>query len=128
MSYQENRLSASAIKYLFTISDLCKDGNGVRCIDVSTELKVTKPSAHHMIQSLCDAGLAERERYGAAYLTENGFEAAKLYKSCYDMLFKQIKNAVSLDDNDCRNAACAALEQIAGRMMQAPAQKGVQND
>ena len=25
-----------------------------------------------MIQSLCDAGLAERERYGAVYLTDEG--------------------------------------------------------
>ena len=128
MSYRENKLSASAIKYLLTISDLCKDGNDVRCIAISSELKVTKPSAHHMIQCLCDAGLAERERYGAVYLTEDGFEAAKIYKSCYDTLFKQIKNVVSLDDNGCRNAACAALEQIADCLMQPAAQKGVQND
>ncbi len=128
MINRENKLSASAIKYLLTISDLCKDGSGVRCIDISTELKVTKPSAHHMIQCLCDVGLAERERYGAVYLTKDGFEAAKLYKSCYDKLFKQIKNVVSLDDNGCRNAVCAALEQIADCLIHPTAQKGVQND
>ena len=34
MPYQENRLSASAIKYLLAVSGLCKDGKGVRCVDV----------------------------------------------------------------------------------------------
>ena len=113
MPYQENRLSASAIKYLLAISGLCKDGKGVRCVDVSTELNVTKPSAHHMIQSLCDAGLAERERYGAVYLTDEGREVAALYRTCYDALFIQIKKVVRVDDTACRNAACAALEQVA---------------
>ena len=149
MPYQENRLSASAIKYLLAISGLCKDGKGVRCVDVSTELNVTKPSAHHMIQSLCDAGLAERERYGAVYLTDEGKqafdamgqhdlaavcivsegrEAAALYRTCYDALFIQIKKVVSVDDTACRNAACAALEQVADQMPQLAAQKGAQND
>ena len=123
MPYQENRLSASAIKYLLAISGLCKDGKGVRCVDVSTELNVTKPSAHHMIQSLCDAGLAERERYGAVYLTDEGREAAALYGSCYDALFMQIKKVVCVDD-----AACAALEQVADQMPQLAVQKGAQND
>ncbi len=128
MPYQENRLSASAIKYLLAISGLCKDGKGVRCVDVSTELNVTKPSAHHMIQSLCDAGLAERERYGAVYLTDEGREAAALYGSCYDALFMQIKKVVCVDDAACRNAACAALEQVADQMPQLATQKGAQND
>lgn len=128
MPYQENGLSASAIKYLLAISGLCKDGKGVRCVDVSTELNVTKPSAHHMIQSLCDAGLAERERYGAVYLTDEGREAAALYRTCYDALFIQIKKVVSVDDTACRNAACAALEQVADQMPQLAAQKGAQND
>ena len=118
MSYQQNKLTASAIKYLLAISGLCRDGKGVRCVDVSTELNVTKPSAHHMIQSLCDAGLAERERYGAVFLTDEGRETAALYRSCYDALFSQIKSAVGADDAACRNAACAALEQVADQVPQ----------
>lgn len=118
MPHPENKLTASAIKYLLAISGLCRDGKGVRCVDVSTELNVTKPSAHHMIQSLCDAGLAERERYGAVYLTDEGREAAALYGSCYETLFSQIKSAVGADDAACRNAACAALEQVADHMPQ----------
>ena len=96
MPYQENRLSASAIKYLLAISGLCKDGKGVR--------------------------------YGAVYLTDEGREAAALYRTCYDALFIQIKKVVSVDDTACRNAACAALEQVADQMPQLAAQKGAQND
>ena len=62
------------------------------------------------------------------YLTDEGREAAALYRSCYDALFMQIKKAVCVDDAACRNAACAALEQVADQMPQLAAQKGAQND
>ncbi|MEI3084998.1 MAG: hypothetical protein V8S87_02775 [Oscillospiraceae bacterium] len=30
---------------------------------------MSKPSAHSMIQNLCDLGLAEKQKYGAVHLT-----------------------------------------------------------
>ena len=62
------------------------------------------------------------------YLTDEGREAAALYGSCYDALFMQIKKVVCVDDAACRNAACAALEQVADQMPQLAVQKGAQND
>ena len=76
MSNQKRTLTPAAIKYLLAISELCSGGRGARSVDVAMRLNVSKPSTHHMIQALCEAGYAERERYGAIYLTDAGRSAA----------------------------------------------------
>ena len=57
-------LSSSAIKYLLVLSELCVSGQGARCKDIAARMSVSKPSAHSMIQNLCDLGLAEKQKYG----------------------------------------------------------------
>ena len=69
-------LSSSAIKYLLVLSELCVSGQGARCKDIAARMSVSKPSAHSMIQNLCDLGLAEKQKYGAVHLTEQGSEEA----------------------------------------------------
>ena len=86
MSNQKRTLTPAAIKYLLAISELCSGGRGARSVDVATRLNVSKPSTHHMIQALCEAGYAERERYGAIYLTDAGRSAAAAYGACCERL------------------------------------------
>lgn len=112
MSNQKETLTPAAIKYLLAISGLCTDGRGARNVDIAAKLNVSKPSTHHMMQILCDAGLAERQRYGAVFLTERGRDAAALYGACYDQLCIRLKSALGLEDSACRSAAFAVLEQI----------------
>ena len=73
-------LTASAIKYLLTLYELGGGERGVRSVDLAARMRVSKPSTHAMLQSLCAAGLAEKERYGAVRLSEAGRSAAALYR------------------------------------------------
>lgn len=112
MSNQKRTLTPAAIKYLLAISELCSGGRGARSVDVATRLNVSKPSTHHMIQALCEAGYAERERYGAIYLTDAGRSAAAAYGACCERLCEQLGSALGLEKEVCRSAAYAALEQL----------------
>lgn len=112
MSNQKRTLTPAAIKYLLAISELCSGGRGARSVDVATRLNVSKPSTHHMIQALCEAGYAERERYGAIYLTDAGRSAAAAYGACCERLCEQLGSALGLGKDVCRSAAYAALEQL----------------
>ena len=55
-------LTASAIKYLLILLELCKNETGARCMDIAGQLHVTKPSVHSMIGNLCGAGGEEKIR------------------------------------------------------------------
>ena len=72
MEHPEKALSAAAIKYLLTIAELCGKRPGARCVDIAGRMGVSKPGAHSMIRNLCEAGLAEKERYGTVFLTDAG--------------------------------------------------------
>ena len=65
-------LTASAIKYLLALLDLCQNDAGARCMDIAEQLRVKKPSVHSMIENLCAAGLAEKKKYGTVFLTPEG--------------------------------------------------------
>lgn len=72
-------LTASAIKYLLILLELCKNETGARCMDIAGQLHVTKPSVHSMIGNLCSAGLAEKKKYGNVFLTPAGRAEAERY-------------------------------------------------
>ena len=65
-------MTPAAIKYLLVLDDLCREGKGVRSVEIAARMNVSKPSAHSMLQNLCQAGLVEKERYGTVYLTQEG--------------------------------------------------------
>ena len=112
VSERNHSLTPAAIKYLLAVSELCRGGRGARSVDVAAKLCVSKPSTHHMLQALCDSGLAERERYGAIYLTEQGRQSAALYAAGYDSIRTQLQRSLGLEDPACRSAAFAVLEQV----------------
>ena len=60
-------LTASAIKYLLVLLELCKNETGARCMDIAGQLHVTKPSVHSMIGNLCSAGLAEKKNTATSF-------------------------------------------------------------
>ena len=68
-------MTPAAIKYLLVLDDLCREGKGVRSVEIAARMNVSKPSAHSMLQNLCQAGLVEKERYGTVYLTREGRSA-----------------------------------------------------
>ena len=60
-------LTASAIKYLLILLELCKNETGARCMDIAGQLHVTKPSVHSMIGNLCSAGWRRRKNTATSF-------------------------------------------------------------
>ena len=65
-------MTPASIRYLLVLDDLCREGRGVRSVEIAARMNVSKPSAHSMLQNLCQAGLVEKERYGTVFLTPEG--------------------------------------------------------
>lgn len=105
-------LSSSAIKYLLVLSELCVSGQGARCKDIAARMSVSKPSAHSMIQNLCDLGLAEKQKYGAVHLTEQGSEEAARYSLGCAQLSEKLKSALGLSEDVCSHIACTVLAEL----------------
>lgn len=50
----KNKLTASHIRYLLVMKRLEQCGTGVRSVDLASELGVSKPSIHVMLNTLCE--------------------------------------------------------------------------
>ena len=61
-------LTASNIRYLLTMIKLDQAGKGVRCVDIATNLGLSKPSVHNMMDTLVQMGFVNRNTYGVAFL------------------------------------------------------------
>lgn len=72
MSNCPQAMTPASIRYLLVLDDLCREGRGVRSVEIAARMNVSKPSAHSMLQNLCQAGLVEKERYGTVFLTPEG--------------------------------------------------------
>ena len=103
-------LTASAIKYLLILLELCKNETGARCMDIAGQLHVTKPSVHSMIGNLCSAGLAEKKKYGNVFLTPAGRAEAERYAGCCQQLSGRMQQSLGL------NAGAAADKKGRGIM------------
>ena len=119
-------LTASAIKYLLILLELCKNETGARCMDIAGQLHVTKPSVHSMICNLCQSGLAEKKKYGAVFLTEQGHAEAERYAACYTLLLGRLHDALGLTDEAARSAACAVLAQLTDELTELEKRLGAQ--
>lgn len=108
----ERQFSAAVIKYLLAMGELCDKNGKARSVDIAARINVSKPSAHSMINNLCAAGLAKKERYGAVYLTEEGKAAAARYGKCYAPLHRRMKELLGFDGEACQNAACEILAKV----------------
>ena len=111
-------MTPAAIKYLLVLDVLCREGKGVRSVEIAARMNVSKPSAHSMLQNLCQAGLVEKERYGTVYLTPEGRSAAAGYAACFGPLCRRMQETLGLEEDACQTAACAILAQSQDRLPQ----------
>ena len=107
MSNCPQAMTPASIRYLLVLDDLCREGRGVRSVEIAARMNVSKPSAHSMLQNLCQAGLVEKERYGTVFLTPEGRRAAAEYAACFGPLCRRMQQALGLEEDACQTAACA---------------------
>ena len=111
-------MTPASIRYLLVLDDLCREGRGVRSVEIAARMNVSKPSAHSMLQNLCQAGLVEKERYGTVFLTPEGRRAAAEYAACFGPLCRRMQQALGLEEDACQTAVCAILAQSQDRLPQ----------
>lgn len=120
-------LTASNIKYLITMQRLGDDSktdgdsskrHGVRGIEIAAELGIAKPSAHTMFENLADRGLIEKDRYGAAYLTELGTTTAERYSEYFELLFEAHRGLFK-DKKEALSPICSMLAELSSESLQA---------
>lgn len=102
------RFTAAQIKYIVCLYRLSKGESGVKNVEISSKLGVSKPSAHNMLRSLSGLGIVIQESFGLAFFTSKGLVIAKKYTECYDILEQKLSEICGTDAVS-ENALCSLL-------------------
>lgn len=98
-------LSASSEDYLKAVYYCSQSTNNVRSADIAAYLGVTKPSVHHAMAVLQDAGLIIKPLYGEVSLTEYGRRRAQIVIWKYNLL-KELLVSLQVDEATAEQDAC----------------------
>ena len=100
-----SRLTVSQTKYLHAIYKAHKDKAGIRSVDISRELRVTKASVSRMMRLLAELGLITVETYGAINLTQEGNREGKIIDCKMERLFPFFAEYLELDEPEAIDSA-----------------------
>ena len=118
MSNCPQAMTPASIRYLLVLDDLCREGRGVRSVEIAARMNVSKPSAHSMLQNLCQAGLVEKERYGTVFLTPEGRRAAAEYAACFGPLCRRMQPVLGLGQDGADRRLTGVFLQAQGLLPQ----------
>lgn len=93
MNNNNSSLTSANIKYLLSLNELTDGGktNGIRCIEIANNLKVSKPSVHTMMSRLQELGFVNKDRYGTVFLTEKGYHYAGKYNHYFEIVLNHFR-------------------------------------
>lgn len=111
MTGSKQALTASNIKYLLVLNDLCPDNCGVRCVRIAEALGITKPSVHAMINTMKDMGIVKKDSYGAVFFTDKGLKLSKRYSEYFKLIGRYFSRFLP-NESDARSAACAIMAEL----------------
>ena len=114
MNHPDRALTAANIKYLIAIEEqtLCGAAGSVRCTQIALALGVTKPSVYTMVHTLSQFGALRWAQRGRVLLTPYGRQIAGRYRLGCAQLCRDLGAVLGLDEQECRDAACAVLAQL----------------
>lgn len=111
------KLGESLEDYLETLLILEETGK-IRCVDVATRMKVSKPSVNKAMNVLKEKGYVLQESYGSIHLTEEGRKIAESvyqrHKGIAEFLHQVLGVSASTADED----ACHIEHQISDETFQ----------
>ncbi len=100
------KANESAEMYLETIYLLDKNNEGVRTIDVSKALDVSKPSVTNAMNRLKKDGFVSKEVYGIIKLTEDGIAYAKRIYVRHNLITDFLVKSLGVDIEVAEKNAC----------------------
>ena len=90
-----NKLSNSHIRYLLVLKKLAASDLGVRSVELTAELGVSKPSVCNMLCVLAEMKLVDKQPRSIVYLTQAGNQMAEKYSEYYDAVFAILTKYIS---------------------------------
>ena len=99
-------LSSSLEDYLEAIYDIKNEEDIVRITDISTKLRVEKPSVNTAIKKLKNLNLVIHEKYGDITLTRKGKEEAARIKAKHDILLRFLNDILGVAKKESEREAC----------------------
>lgn len=100
------KLTRALEDYLEAIYILNLQDENVRITDISTFLKISKPSANRAVKLLCLHNLLTHERYGKILLTKKGIEIAKEIYHRHEILCQFFIETLKIDKLTAESDAC----------------------
>ena len=111
MANRNQPLTASNIKYLLVLYNICPDNSGTRCVRIAETLGVTKPSVHAMINTLKSMELVKKDLYGEVSFTEKGLALAQGYNKYFDLISSYFGEILP-EEADVMSVACAVMAEL----------------
>ena len=89
-------------RYLLCIYRLQKEKKHIRCVDIATDLGVTRPSVSKMMKCMVRMELVEPEYCEAVRLTPQGFALAEQLNENYDLTYAFFRRILRLPPADAK--------------------------
>lgn len=103
--------TSSQIRYLIHLLRLSEGGVGVKNVELSKALTLSKPSVHHMLGVLCERGLVRQEAFGLAHLSGEGRAVAEAYAECLVLLEQGMTSVLGVCEVS-ESALCGVLADL----------------
>ena len=102
-------LTGSQMKYLHVIYKAQKGNSGIRSVEVSRELGVTKASVSRMVRLLMELGLVSIKRYGVVTLTLQGENEGAAIHDKMTRILPFFSEYLKLEEPEALNSAYSFL-------------------
>ena len=89
-------LCTGQYRYLLCIHRLMREKRRIRCVDIATELGVTRPSVSKMMKCMVRMELVEPEYQESVRLTQKGLEIAEQGSSDFDAVYSFFRRILRL--------------------------------
>ena len=113
----QGRLSESAENYLKTILLLQHRLGVVRCIDVASELGVSKPSVSIAVKKLRSEGLADMDESRNLVLTPLGLAHASAVWERHVLLQTFLTDVLQIDEETAHSDSCRLEHVVSAEML-----------
>ena len=99
------QLCAGQYRYVLCIYRLQRDKGRIRCVDIATDLGVTRPSVSKMMKCMLRMELVEPEYCEAVRLTPRGVELAEKLDVDYEMTYAFFRRILRLPPGEAKEHA-----------------------
>ena len=114
-----SKLTFTMENYLEAIYELSLEHGSARVSDIAIRLNVTKASTNSAMNTLAEKGLIRNEKYREIYLTNKGYDLARLTAKKHKIIKEYFTLILGIDDETADFDACAIEHVISSESVQA---------